>query len=346
MIYKKVKLEFNDAKERLSRTLLIKENTNLVVVGAIFCSALRTAFEHNYYFIKNKKNYSPDAFIKEGPSGLFDDFPMKKFTLKDLGASFTFIYDSGDYWDFDCKVSKKDVEVKGNKLAYLIDGKGQGIWEDNKYSLMAYINGEIDAKSNMHDEKNGYSLPWNFENNKYGDFDSFDIEEASSFFDSHFIWDVNDYLCGCHDYGYELEVKLIKTTKIRRAELRSTFGKKEDVEDLVINKTKTDMLSSLKNINKEYAQKYMEENCYDSYKEWKDSAIFHFKVAFDETKNHVSTLNFFARLMHHENTTHIVAYADDVTSNIVFLYRDNEGLKYYIPDEIKKIIVKELSEDR
>lgn len=31
MIYKKVRLEFEEAKEKFSRTLLIKENINLVV---------------------------------------------------------------------------------------------------------------------------------------------------------------------------------------------------------------------------------------------------------------------------------------------------------------------------
>lgn len=87
MIYKKVKLEFDDAKDRLTRTLLIKENANLVIVGAIFCSALRTEFEHCFYFLKNKVHYSPDVFIAEGLSDIFEEVPMKNYKLKDMGTS-------------------------------------------------------------------------------------------------------------------------------------------------------------------------------------------------------------------------------------------------------------------
>jgi len=342
MIYKKVKLEFEEAKERLSRTLLIKENTNLVILGAIFCTALRTEFEHNFYFIKNKMNYSPDVFVFEGPIDSIKEVPMKKYKLKDMGTSFKFVYDTGENWKFNCKVLKNDIEMKGNKPAYLIDGKGQGIWEDNKYSLMAYIDGEIKPESNKEDERKGYCLPWNFNNTRYGDFDYYNIEEASEFFDSNLIGNINDYLDGAHSYGFELGVKLLKETQKRRAQLYTSFGDRIDVEDLIITKTKTDLLSSLKNIDREYAEKYMGDNCYDNYKEWKDNVLMLFKTSFEESKDNAYTIKFFNELVLYENTSNIVAYADDVVSNIVFLYRDNDDLKYYIPDEIKKIITQEL----
>lgn len=201
---------------------------------------------------------------------------------------------------------------------------------------MAYIDGIIDAESNKEDEMKGYYLPWNFNNTKYGDFDHYDIEEASEFFDSNLIANISDYLSGCHNYGFELEVKLLKEIVKRRAQLSSSFGDRVDGEDLIITKIKTDLLSSLKSINKEYAQKYMDDNCYDNYKEWKNNVLILFKVSFDASKNNLFTMNFFNRLVLCENTTNIVAYADDVISNIVFLYRDEDGLKYYIPDEIKK----------
>ena len=162
-------------------------------------------------------------------------------------------------------------EVKGNKIAYLLDGKGQGVWEDNKGSLMAYIDGEIKPESNKENERKGYHLPWNFNNTRYGDFDYYDIEKEKEFFDSNLIGNINDYLSGAHNYGFELGVKLLKETQKRRAQLYTSFGDRIDVEDLIITKTKTDLLSSLKNIGKEYAKKYMEDNCYDNYKEWKES---------------------------------------------------------------------------
>lgn len=342
MIYKKVKLEFDEAKERLSRTLLVKENTNLVVLGAIFCTALRTEFEHCFYFEKNKTHYSPDVFIAEGLSDIFPEVPMKKYKFKDMGTSFKFIYDTGEDWIFNCKVFKKDVEVKGNKIAYLLDGKGQGVWEDNKGSLMAYIDGEIKPESNKEDERKGYYLPWNFNNTRYGDFDYYDIEKEKEFFDSNLIGNINDYLSGAHNYGFELGVKLLKETQKRRSQLYTSFGDRIDVEDLIITKTKTDLLSSLKNIGKEYAKKYMEDNCYDNYKEWKENVLTLFKSSFEASKNNAYTIEFFNRLVSCENGSAIEVYGDDVISNIVFLYRDEDELKYYIPDEIKKIIVKEL----
>lgn len=41
---------------------------------------------------------------------------MKKYKLKDIGTSFKFIYDTDEDWIFDCKVSKKDIEIKGKNL--------------------------------------------------------------------------------------------------------------------------------------------------------------------------------------------------------------------------------------
>lgn len=342
MIYKKIELEFEQAKTRLTRTLLVRENVNLVILGCIFCEALKTKFEHNFLFIKNGIHYSPDAFVYEGIDDGIKEVPMKKYKLKDLGRKFVFLYDTGENWTFDCKVYQKEENIKGRKLAYLLDGKGQGIWEDNIGSLMAYINGKISPDSDEEDERIGYSLPWNFNNVKYGDFDNYNLAEASKDFDSSLIENINGYLDGCHSVGFELEVRKYKEAN-KKANLFNMFGEKENVEYLVINKTKTDLLSSLKNINKDYATKYMKENCFDNYREWKQDVLLMFESCFDSSKNDQFTINFFNKLVMHENTNCIVVPSDDVKSNIVFLYRENNELKYYIPTEIKEIIWKELS---
>lgn len=342
MNYKRITLKLKDAETRLTRTLLVKENTNLVILGCIFCNALNTVFEHNFLFIKNKVNYSPDIFIVEALDDGIKEVPMKKYSLKELGNSFKFIYDTGENWVFNCSVSKKVEVIKGGKLAYLVDGKGQGLWEDNKGSLMAYIDGEIDDSYEI-DEMSDFSLPWNFNNKKFSDFDNFNLLEAQEKFDESLIESINDYLSMCHGVGLELKVKKIKDPINNKcAKLFNLLGKKVNVEHFVINKTKTDLLSSLENLDKEYAKKYMKENYIDNYKEWKDNVLEMFEVSINESKDDILSINFFSKLVFNENTSNTVFPADDVESNIVFLYRENDELKYYIPDEIKEIITTEL----
>lgn len=132
----------------------------------------------------------------------------------------------------------------------------------------------------------------------------------------------------------------------KKVMLPDIFGKSKDVSELVITKTKTDLLSSLKNINKEYAKKHMEEYCYDDYNEWKERVLMLFESSFSVSKSSYATIRFFNNLVINENTESIVCPADDVNSNIVFLYDDAGKIKYYIPDEIKNIIWEELSKHK
>lgn len=343
MKYKKIEIVFDEAKDRFTRTLLVKENTNLVILGCIFCTALKTQFEHNFTFIKNKVEYLPDAFIAEGVYDKEKEVAMKKYNLKHLGNKFQFLYDTGDYWLFNCKVTDSNKEPNGNKLAYLIDGKGQGVWEDNKYSLMSYIEGEIGPEFKQEDEDLGYCLPWNFDNNQYSDFDYFDIEEEKEIFDETLIKNINLYLDGHHSAGFEVEVKRIKDKNNPQvANLYNIKNELENLDNLVINKTDTSFLSSIKSFDKKYAEEYMEENGLSNYKEWMKDSLNMFKYPFTDSINHPATVNFFYNLVKNENTNNLMCFAEDVKNNVVFLYRENGELKYYIPDEIKSIMLEVL----
>lgn len=132
-------------------------------------------------------------------------------------------------------------------------------------------------------------------------------------------------------------------TNNKKIMLANIFGEPKDVSELLITKTKTDLLSSLKNINKEYAKKYMEENYYDDYNEWEERVLMLFTSSFEASKNNALTIKFFQNLVINENTENLVFYSDDVESNNVFLYEDNGKIKYYIPDEIRNIVWEELS---
>lgn len=261
MKYKRIKISLKEYPNRLTRTILVNEDTNLVILGCIFCDAFRSEFEHNFLFIKDKTHYSPDVFINEGTNDLIQEVPMKKYALKDLGDKFTFIYDTGENWEFDCKVSDKDEVVNGNKLAYLLDGEGQGIWEDNRSSLEAYLNGEIEPESNEEDEEKGLSLPWNFENSSYGDFDNFDLIEQQDVFDAMLIEDINEYLDNCHEYGLELEVDNLD----EYYDEGLVFDPNEDTYNPRLNRTIFEIVNNQIKENSVVSKKYRElRNTYNT----------------------------------------------------------------------------------
>jgi len=175
--YIKIKASFRYAKDRLYRTLLVRPHTNLFELGCILSMSLGAEFEHLFSFSTKTCSF----FLAPDDADLFwaDNgyAPMENHTLDDLGENFTFKYDSGDGWDFTCKVYKRQPIFKDTRKAIILEGKGQGIWEDNIRSLFAYLNGEIDPDSSEEDDELGVYPPWNFEIEKYSDFDKpLDIE--------------------------------------------------------------------------------------------------------------------------------------------------------------------------
>ena len=106
-------------------------------------------------------------------------------TIKDLPERFIFAYDTGDGWDFDCKIYKTIVikEIENDEhipAGFVLDAKGMGIWEDNIMSLYAYLEGKIDKDFDGEDEEIGIYKPWNFDIEKYSEFDDpVDIEELN-----------------------------------------------------------------------------------------------------------------------------------------------------------------------
>ncbi len=209
MVYKKIKIGFHNYNNRFNRTILVREDINLIELGCVICTSLRAEFEHYFLFIRNDLYYTPDCFIESPLSYYINEVPMKKYQLKDLGDEFTFLYDTGDNWEFDCKVYKKTVKIDEDyKFAYLLNGKGQGIWEDNIQTLTMYLDGEIDPNCNEENEDKGIYFPWNFIIDKYLDFDtSFDLDIEKDIFDCDVGYNIEIYLEKCHYCGYELEVK-------------------------------------------------------------------------------------------------------------------------------------------
>lgn len=166
MIYRKIRVGLSEYKSRFYRVVLVRADVSLYELGVVLGTALGVEFEHMFMFRSGKNIYCDPTWIDNDNEYSYYD---KK--LKDLNKNFKFIYDTGDDWEFDGTINDKEFEIDSKEIAFLEDGKGQGLWEDNKYNLIRYFDGEIapDAKEN---EEKGIFYPWNYTIKKFSDFDT------------------------------------------------------------------------------------------------------------------------------------------------------------------------------
>lgn len=180
MIYTNIRIDFKyGPKERFYRVILVKEDINLFNLGVGLGLALGAEFEHCFLITERNlhKEYVMAVFMENPVPG---SRYLANYTLNDLGDKFCYKYDTGDGWDFMCKKYKRKVELDSKEDIIVLTGAGQGIWEDNIRSLYALFSGEISPLENHEDENKGIYLPWNFEIEKFGDFDMpLDLEELN-----------------------------------------------------------------------------------------------------------------------------------------------------------------------
>lgn len=180
--YRMIKAEYKYDKKALWRKFLVREDIDLVDLGCVLCTLLKTEFEHCFLFAKGEIRYVPAVFLENYSS--MRDRLMDSFTLRDLGDSFSFEYDTGESWDFSCKVYKKEEYLPDSRIAILLDGKGAGIWEDNSHTFREYRAGMIDPIATEEDLEEPFSMPWNLELERIGDFDEpLDIAAEQGWFD-------------------------------------------------------------------------------------------------------------------------------------------------------------------
>ncbi len=114
------------------------------------------------------------------------------------------------------------------------------------------------------------------------------------------------------------------------------------LEKYLIKKEKTDMLSSLKKVNKKIVKEKMEEYEVNSIEELANKIIEEFKEILGATKDDIFTQIFFQRLVSNENSMIFSAYEQEVECFNVFTYDSGKYYSYYIPDEIRECIKEEL----
>lgn len=169
MRYVKMKASFRYAPDRLFRVLLVPENVDLLRLAQIIGDSFHVEWEHLFEFRKGNTNYVLDT--EENFGDIFSNSisePMQDYDIRDLGQKAVFEYDFGDGWLFDLRIYKRIVERDEEKAALILEGAGQGVWEDDIGGLYAYFDGRASD-----DESDGfeYGLPWNFKNENYSDFD-------------------------------------------------------------------------------------------------------------------------------------------------------------------------------
>ncbi len=181
--YTKLRLDFEyGPKDRFYRIVLIKGDPDLFELGVCLGEILGAEFEHDFLFstLKHESEYVTASAMEEP----FEGYKyIRRYHLSDLPDSFRYLYDMGDGWSFKCKRYKKTVQVDSNERLILLEGKGQGIWEDNICTLEDLLDGYLDPESSLEDEEKGIYKPWNFVIDKYGDFDlPLDIEKLNKMF--------------------------------------------------------------------------------------------------------------------------------------------------------------------
>lgn len=170
MRYIKLKASFRYAPDRLFRVLLVPENVDLLRLAQIIGDSFHVEWEHLFEFRKGDTHYvltTEDDFGDFFSNSISE--PMQDHDIRDLGQKAVFEYDFGDGWLFDLRFYKRIVEWEEEKAAFVLEGAGQGVWEDNIGGLFAYFDGSVTDDAEPNDFE--YNLPWNFNNENYSDFD-------------------------------------------------------------------------------------------------------------------------------------------------------------------------------
>jgi len=185
--YTKIKVASKDDGKRFYRIIGIKGNPDLYTLGAYIGQTIGAWFEHMYLFHVGKKQYVADSWLEEG--FFSEEYSLGECHLSDLGKKFVYEYDTGEGWEFDCSVYEKPYiyndeyfEEDGYPDCIVIEGKGQGIFENDHGTLCRYLDGEIDPESSEENEELFQFLPMNLDLKKYGDFDNeLDVEDMQYF---------------------------------------------------------------------------------------------------------------------------------------------------------------------
>ena len=209
MLYRKVKIELREAKDRLYRVFLVRNDISLLELGCVFLSSLYASYDEDFMI----RTLSNDYTLEKNHNDYHRNFLLSDSIFADLDGNFEFTYDFEQMWVFDCTVETSIIEKKGNEFAYIIDGKGEGIFENSKNTFLAYINGDIDPNSREDYLEEEYLFPYNLPIETYGDFDKYDYKQEDNYFRKRVVEDIYGFIEDLHMQNQEMDIDNIDLTE-------------------------------------------------------------------------------------------------------------------------------------
>jgi len=206
MLYRKIRAEFVDEKDRLYRVMYVRKDIKLHELACVIINSFGGTYEHSFYYYYRKRGTPQYVSMVFFDNRFFEQIYMNDVTLSDEHNNIILEYDTGAGWDFRIKLYKTEIELDDERFAIIKEAVGQGIWEDNIHSLHMYLNGEV-SKEDTGEEDAYPSLPWNFDNTCFGDFDKeVDLKELQDAIDDvtydilNYLEEQLEYYKGCTEY--------------------------------------------------------------------------------------------------------------------------------------------------
>ena len=200
--YLKIRADFKYAtKGRFYRTFLVRDDINLRDLGEFMVYILGGALEHYYLFVTKDSKYEDSEWIEERYISHYNEYSYDDYDISVLPQNFEFDYDTGEGYDFNCKIYKakviKDIDEFDDvpPTGFVLEGAGMGIWEDNIGTLYMYLEGKIDKDYNRQCQRKGIFKPWNHKINKYSEFDNpIDIDELNEEAMYYYLDNTKEYI--------------------------------------------------------------------------------------------------------------------------------------------------------
>lgn len=225
MKYKKIKFEMVGFEKDLYRDFLIREDVNLLELGVIFIDSVYGELEHLFCFKDKNRTYVTEREDISSPNILY----MSDHHLSGLDREFIFIYDYGEDWTFRCSIESKLHNKSGNEFVYLLDGKGLGIFEDNKELFMKYMKNGLDD-DDIEDI-------WNLPVMESSELDEYDVENEGYRLRNNAPFSIYEYIEESQEDGFETNIKNIDLSEYKtEQEIEDYFGNEydEDYDDFDI----------------------------------------------------------------------------------------------------------------
>lgn len=129
----------------LNRTVLFRTNGSFAQLDRVMRFVIGADIDHLSCFEDKAGTLASFTGLGIDKEDDVCDNSYAKKTLKWVSLNskdeFFYTYDFGDNYRFKIKVAYDTVDKPGNELAYVIKGKGQGIWEDEIGALYDLLSG-------------------------------------------------------------------------------------------------------------------------------------------------------------------------------------------------------------